>query len=688
EDEILSANVAGRQRYRRGDAGAALAAAAAVVDGTFTTSWVHQGYLEPLPVVTDPELAMQPDAPSARGDLTEGDAAAGSAPVMDAQTHAAIGGEGDTSIEDEILSANVAGRQRYRRGDAGAALAAAAAVVEGTFTTSWVHQGYLEPQASTAWVDADGSVVVETATQGSFAARTDTARAIGVPQHRVRVVPTPLGGAFGGKWPLFESLVAGAALAVGAPVRLALERSEDLVMTQPSQAFRIALRIGADADGRFVGIAARIVADTGAYEESSAESLAAVLVAGPYRWPAFDLSAYGVRTNRFGDGPYRAPSGPPSAFALESLVDELAGRLGLDPLELRRRNLIAEGEPMVDGEAWPRIGVAEVIDAVGASELWRSRDRVGPDEGVGLAIGYWPGANSAAAAACRVSSDGTVQVMTGAVDMSGVAGGFQAIVAEVLGIDPSSVGIETLDTDVAPTSPGSGGSTITYSVGRAIRLAAEATRDAILAAAALQLEIAPDDLELIDGTVRPRGTPDRAIPLARLVRANDRAGRSPIEGHARSEILSLSPSVAAHVAHVRVDRESGRVEVLRHELVQDVGRVLNPALVAGQQHGAVAQAVGWALRERLAHDANAQPLATTFLEYALPRVEDVGAIETRTVEVPSPDGPFGAKGMGEAPVIPGPAAIANAIAAATGIRLRSLPMDPPSVWRALTAESG
>jgi CO/xanthine dehydrogenase Mo-binding subunit len=640
--------------------------------------------LEPLPVVLDPESAMAPESPETRGDLN---LSAGSGASMDAQTHAAVGGEGDASIETESLSANVTGRHRYRRGDVAGALAGAASVVEGAFQTSWVHQGYLEPQVATAWVDPDGSVVVETATQGSFSARSDTARAIGVPQHRVRVVPTPLGGAFGGKWPLFESLVAGAALAAGAPVRLVLERSEDLVTTQPSQPFRIALRIGADADGRFVGIEARIVADTGAFDESSAESLAAILVAGPYHWPAFDLSAYGVRTNRFGDGPYRGPSGPPSAFALESLVDELAQRLAMDPIELRRRNAVAEGEPMVDDEAWPGIGLAQVLDAVEATALWRERDRVPLDEGIGLAVGYWPGANSAAAAACRVSSDGSVRVMTGAVDMSGVAGGFQAIVAEVLGVDPSAIGIETLDTAAAPTSPGSGGSTITYSVGRAIRLAAEATRDAILQAAALQLEIAPEDLELVDGTVRPKGTPDRAIPLAKVVRSNERAGRTPIEGHARSEILSLSPSVVAHVAHVRVDRESGRVDVLRHQLVQDVGRVLNPALVAGQQHGAVAQAVGWALRERLVHDAKGQPLSTTFLEYALPRAEDVGAIEATSVEVPSPDGPFGAKGIGEAPVIPGPAAIANAIAAATGVRLRTLPMDPPSVWRALHAQS-
>ncbi|HET9681709.1 MAG TPA: molybdopterin cofactor-binding domain-containing protein, partial [Candidatus Limnocylindrales bacterium] len=635
-----------------------------------------------LPAVFDPEAAMRPEAPDARTDLGTGGGAS-----MDAQTHAAVGGEGDASIEAEDLSSNVAARTRYRRGDTQAGLASSATVVEGTFRTSWVHQGYLEPQASTAWVDPDGSLVVETATQGTFSARSDTARALGIPQHRVRVVPTPLGGAFGGKWPLFESLVAGAALAVGAPVRLVLERTEDLVATQPSQAFEIALRLGADAEGRFTAIEARIVADTGAFDESSAESLAAILVAGPYRWPAFDLSAYGVRTNRFGDGPYRGPSGPPSAFAVESLVDELAARLGVDPVELRRRNAVAEGEAMVDDEPWPRIGLAEVLAAVDASPLWQARRTVGPDEGIGLAVGYWPGANSAAAAACRVSSDGSVKVMTGAVDMSGVAGGFQAIVAEVLGIDPSSVGIETLDTATAPTSPGSGGSTVTYSVGRAIRMAAEATRDAILEAAARQLEIAPEDLELVEGMVQPRGTPDRAIPLAKVVRANERAGRTPLEGHARSEILSLSPSVTAHLAHVRVDRETGRVDVLRHELIQDVGRVLNPALVAGQQHGAVAQAVGWALRERLAHDAKGQPLATTFLEYALPRVEDVGPIATTSVEVPSPDGPFGAKGIGEAPVIPGPAAIANAIAAATGLRLRALPMDPPSVWRALNGQS-
>lgn len=637
--------------------------------------------LEPLPIVLEPELAMQPDAPIVRGDIET--AAAGGA--MDATTHAAVGGEGDDSIDAEQLSPNVAERTRYRAGDAGGALAAAAATAGGTFETSWVHQGYLEPQATTAWQEPDGRVVVEASTQGTFAARSDVATALGVPVNRIRVVPMPLGGAFGGKWPLNEPLVAAAAVAMGRPVRLVMERTEDQVATQPSESYRIELQIGADAAGRFLGLRARIVADAGAFAEGTASSLAAVLVAGPYRWPSFDISAYGVRTNRFGMGAYRGPSGPPSAFALETLIDELAGTLGLDPVELRRRNAVSDGDAMVDGEPWPPTGVAEVLDAVEATPAWQSRSSLPPDEGVGLAIGVWPGATSPAAAACRVSPDGSVQIVTGTVDMSGVEGGFQAIVADVLGVDPATVAMEVMDTSAAPPTPGSGGSTVTYSVGRAIRAAAEAARDHILEAASLQLEIDAEDLELVDGTVRPKGTPDKAIPLGQLVRRHGGAGRAPIEGQGRTERLSTAPSVAAHVAHVRADRATGRVEVIDHHLVQDVGRVLNPRLVAGQQHGATAQAVGWALRERLGHDANGQPTATTFLEYAMPRAEDVGRIETTAVEVPAPDGPLGAKGIGEAPVIPGPAAIANAIAAATGLRLRRLPMDPVSVWRALAA---
>lgn len=634
---------------------------------------------EPLPTVIDAEGAMDVAAPLARVALAEEGDRAG---AMDAQTHAGVGGASDDSIEAEPWSDNVTGRYRYREGDVRGVLGASAVVKLGKFSTSWIHQGYLEPQACTAWIDDDGTLVIETSTQATFTSRGEVAKALGLELHQVRAVGTPLGGGFGGKWPLFDSLAAAAAWKLRRPVRLAATRTEDFAASNPGQPFGTELRIGADADGRFTGLLATIVADAGAYEEGSAESLAGVLVAGPYAWQAWDIKAYGVRTNRFGVGAYRAPSAPPMAMALETLIDELADALNLDPIELRRRNLIADGARMVDGDAWTSHGGRQVLDALAASPIWQARGSVARDEGVGVALGYWPGATNSAAAACRVSADGSVQVMTGVADMSGVAGGFQAIVADALGIDPSLVQINYVDTGSAPASPGSGGSTITYSAGRAIRKAAEAVGQRLLEAAALQLEIAADDLELVDGTVRPRGTPDKAIPIAKLVRANARVGREPIEAHGTSDRPSMAPSVSGHVARVRVDRETGQIDVLEDHVVQDVGRVLNAALVEGQQHGAAAQGIGWATMEQLVHDANGQLLSGTFLDYAMPRAEDVGRLAVTEVEVPAPDGPLGAKGIGEAPVIAAAAAIANAVAAASGVRLRDLPMHRQRAWRA------
>ena len=640
--------------------------------------------LEPLPPVVDRDAAMVQGAPLARVELAAAGDRAGS---MDAQTHAGVGGGADDSIDAEDWSENVIGRYRYRDGDELGALARSALTVAGDFSTSWIHQGYLEPQACTAWVDPDGTLVIETSTQALFGARREVANALGLPQHRVRAIGSPLGGAFGGKWPLFDTLAAAAALKVGKPVRLAATRSEDFSASNPGQPFATTIRISADEEGRFTRIGARIVADAGAYAEGTAESLAGVLVAGPYAWPSFDIKAYGVRTNRFGVGAYRAPSAPAMCFAVEALIDEMAGRLGLDPIELRRRNLAPIGSPTVDGEAWAVHGAPEVLDALEATPVWRDRSAAANGEGVGIALGYWPGATNAAAAACKVSPDGSVQVTTGVADMSGVAGGFQAIVADALGIAADDVQVVTVDSDAAPSSPGSGGSTITYSAGRAIRAAAEDVGRRLLEAAALQLEISVDDLELFEGSVRPRGTPDKAIPFAKLVRANARAGRAPIEGFGRTDQPSMAPSVSGHAVRVRVDRETGGVTIREDHVVQDVGRVLNAALVEGQQHGAAAQVVGWATHEQLVHDANGQLLTGTFLDYALPRAEDVGRLDVSNVEVPAPDGPLGAKGIGEAPVIAGAAAVANAIAAATGARLRDLPMSRPRVWRALNPSS-
>jgi CO/xanthine dehydrogenase Mo-binding subunit len=632
---------------------------------------------EPLAAVVDLEEAMNPGGPLARLAQEE---SGGDLESIHAGVDSAQGDDGE-----EPLSGNVVGTVRRHEGDLAAAFEASDAVVSGSFRTPWVYQAYVEPQAATAWLEPNGTLVVSTSTQGSFVTQQELNRAFGLPLDRIRVVPEPLGGAFGGKFALMEPLVAGAALTLRRPVRLALTRSEDFQATNPASAQLTHLRIGGRKDGTFTGIEARMIADRGSNAGWGVEGITSLLVAGPYRWEAFDLRGYGVLTNRFTFGAYRAPGAPTAAFALESLLDELAEALGLDPIELRMKNAIEEGEVGASGLPCPVIGTAQVLESIERHPLWRERDALPENEGIGMAAGHWPGGLEPAAAVCRVGADGALTVVTSAVDMSGAASGFALIAAEAFGVSPDQVHIVTTDTAAGPYAGGSGGSKITYTVGAAVYRAAEAAREKLLAAASQELEIAPSDLEVVDGVVRAVGAPDRSITVEEVSRLALRFGGQyePIEGHGGSAQMSGAPSVAAHLAHVRVDPETGEVELLRHVVAQDVGRALNPALVEGQMRGGTAQGIGWALLEELAHDEDGRLVTGSFLDYALPVAERVPEIETLIVEVPAPDGPFGAKGIGEAPVVGVPAAVANAIAAATGVRLRRLPMTAPRVWQAL-----
>ncbi len=302
-----------------------------------------------------------------------------------------------------------------------------------------------------------------------------------------------------------------------------------------------------------------------------------------------------------------------------------------------------------------------------------------------MAAGHWPGGLEPAAAVCRVNSDGTMTVVTSTADMSGVNSGFAIIAAAAFGLSPDAITVVSADSVSGPYAGGSGGSKITYTVGTAVLRAAEAAREKLLAAASQELEIAPDDLEVVDGVVRAVGAPDRSITVEEIAKKTLRFGgrHEPIEGHGGSAQTSGAPSVAAHLSHVRVDRETGEVTLLRHVVAQDVGRALNPALVEGQMRGGAAQGIGWAVFEEMTHDEDGRLVTGSFLDYAIPTAEHVPEIETLIVEVPAPDGPFGAKGIGEAPVVGAPAAIANAVAAAAGTRLYELPMTPPRVWKAL-----
>ena len=313
---------------------------------------------------------------------------------------------------------------------------------------------------------------------------------------------------------------------------------------------------------------------------------------------------------------------------------------------------------------------------------------VSAGEGVGLAIGVWPGAKEPAAAMCRLEPDGTITIITGVVDMSGATSGFAVIAAETFGVPVEAVSIVTADTTSAPQSPTSNASAITYGSGSAVQAAVAEARDRLLRIAADEFEIEPRDLEIIDGVVQPRGSPEAGRPIAEFARELSEAfggEHPPVEGHVATAHSVVAPSVAGHLAHVRVDQETGRVELLGYAVVQDVGRALNPALVEGQMLGGTVQSIGRALYEELVHDDHGQLLTGTFLDYAVPRAAMLPPVDTLIVEVPAPEGPFGAKGIGEASILPGPAAIANAIAAATGLRMRELPMSPRRVWAASEA---
>jgi CO/xanthine dehydrogenase Mo-binding subunit len=632
---------------------------------------------DPLDAVVDVEAAMEPGAPLARRASEE------SGDDLES-VHAGVG-DGEAEAHTERLSANVLNRVHRVDGDAAGVLEVSDVVISGTFRTPWVYQAYLEPLVATAWLDPNGTLVVSTSTQGSFVMRGVLARVFGLAENSIRVIAEPIGGAFGGKFGLIEPLAAGAALALERPVRLVLTRTEDFLATNPVSAQVTHLRIGARKDGTLTGLEARMIVDRGTNTGWGLEGITSMLVAGPYRWEAHDVTGYGVQTNRVTFGAYRGPGAPTAAFALESLLDELARRLEIDPIELRLNNAFAEGDVGLSGTPSPLIGTVEVLERIREHPIWATRDSLPEGEGIGMAAGHWPGGLEPAAAVCRVDADGTMTVVTSAADMSGVTSGFAVIAAAAFGLSPDDVRVVTADTSSGPYAGGSGGSKVTYTVGTAVLRAAMSAREKALAAASQELEIAPDDLEVVDGVVRAVGAPDRSITVAELARKALRFGGTyePIEGHGGSAQTSGAPSVAAHLSHVRVDRETGEIELLRHVIAQDVGRALNPALVEGQMRGGATQGMGWALFEELGHDEDGRLLTGSFLDYAIPTAERVPEIETLIVEVPAPDGPFGAKGIGEAPVVGAPAAVANAVAAATGVRFYELPMTAPRVWSAL-----
>lgn len=594
----------------------------------------------------------------------------------DAAAHTSAEGEAE-HIE---RPANATSADRYTRGDAEAGLREADVVVEHEYSTAWVHQAYLEPQSSVAVPDGAGGITIYTSTQGQFFVRSEVAAALGIPEHRVKVVALEVGGAFGAKYALLDPLVAGLAWKVGQPVRLVYTRSEDFLAACPAPGTIVRVKTGARRDGSLTALDATVIVDTGSYPGGTA-GIVSLLLGGTYRWPNLRIDAYEVLTNKPGSGAYRAPGAPQACFAIEGQMEEMARRLDLDPMEFRMKNAVVEGDPMPDGPPWSRIGTREVLEAIKNHPLWQRRAQKAPGEGIAMAFGGWPGGTQPASAACRLNADGTMSIVVGSVDISGTSSGFALLAAEALGLSTENVEVVAADTDSAPFAGASGGSKITYTVGAAVMGAAREARRQVLEIAADHLEAAPEDLHIVGDQVQVRGVPDRGVSLKRIAQLSTGFGEKyqPVLGQGRVGQPQAAPGFVAHLARVHVDEDTGVVRVLEYVSAQDVGRAINPAGVEGQVRGGVTQGIGWALYEQMVYDESGHLRTGSFADYDLPSAPEIPPIENIMIEVPSKDGPLGARGVGEPPVVPAAATIANAIYDAIGVRPTELPITPEKV---------
>ncbi len=621
---------------------------------------------EPLPATVDSKAAMREGAAQVLD--TEETADSGDASMHGAGT--------DAESEDSPAKRppNVTGVVNLKRGNAGAALKTADVVVKATYSLAGVHHSPMEPHVSMVRPEPDGGMTVWAPTQGPFYVRDEVAKVLDIPTYKVRVIPMAVGGGFGGKVTLLETLLVLLARRTGRALRLTLTRQQVFGVARSAPAASFDLELGAKRDGTLVALRARYHYDNGASAGWHC-GITGSFLTGTYQCPNFEITGYEVSTNKTPVDAYRAPGAPQAYFALESALDELALELKLDPIELRLRNASREGDLGAEDKPWPRIAMVECLEEAGRHPLYTAPCEDG--EGVGIALGSWGGARTPSAAGCRVEPDGTLTVHIGTVDVSGSTTGLAMIAAESFGISLDKVRIETGDTGVAPFGPIAAGSQVTYSVGGAVQEAALEARRQLLEIATNELEAAPEDLEIVDGRVTVRGVPDRFVEITRLVTlSTEFMGQyRPIQATGRSAVQEASPMFTVHIARVRTDAETGAFQLTGYAAIQDVGHAINPPEAEGQIHGGAVQGLGRALGEQLVYDADGQLRTASFLDYELPTADQLPEIDVRLIEVRSAVGPLGAKGVGEPPAIPGPAALANALARATGTRVRDLPID-------------
>lgn len=600
---------------------------------------------------------------------------------------------------------NVCGRTVVETGDVDAAFARAAVVVEGRYSTPRVHQGYIEPRSCLAVEDGEGGFHVTTSTQNPFGVRATLAAVLDLPESQVRITASTVGGGFGGKLDVtMEHFACLLARKSGRPVKMVASRAEELAAANPRENSVVRIRSAIDEHGRIVGRHVECLLDAGAYAHDTPfiGAVASLQGTGPYLIENVRSSAVSVYTNTQPTGAYRGPSGPQMVLAVEAHMDDIAARLGEDRIMLRRKHFFRDGDVALNGQKLEHPTIAECLDRVlQAIDYDAPRP---PGRGVGVACAWWTTTAGPAAATARLETDGSVAVVTGGTEIGSgaLAAGVVHLTAEALGVPVGKVRLaSTGDTGTGAMDFGAQGSRTTFNVGNAVLAACDDVRRQILTEAAHLLEASPEDLHITDGAVRVRGVDGVSVTLEQVARSA-LTTTGPIHASARyvapptpHDVSCVgpqhfyptfnSPSFHCHAAEVQVDEETGRVDVLRYVVAQDVGKALVPPAIEGQIQGGVLQGIGLALfEEETLHDGVVRN--TTLDGYKLPTVMEAPTVECLLVEQPSAHGPHGAKGVGEPPIIAPAAALANAVAAATGRVIHDLPMTPDRVLAALTRQ--
>ncbi|MDP7627976.1 MAG: xanthine dehydrogenase family protein molybdopterin-binding subunit [SAR202 cluster bacterium] len=578
---------------------------------------------------------------------------------------------------------NIASHAQLRLGDVEKGFAGSAHIVEREFRTATVHQGYIEPHSATGWWTANNRATIWGSSQGHFQIRDRTSVVLGIPYSSIKVVPMEIGGGFGGKTTIYlEPIAAMLSKKAGVPVKVTMSRTEVLEATGPTSGCYMKVKIGTDNYGKILAAYADLKFEAGAFPGSPVGA-AANCIFTPYDIENVLIDGYDIVNNKPKTNAYRAPGAPLGAFAAETLLDELSEKLGIDPLDLRIMNGAKEGTIRPSGITNPKIGCIETAQAVKEHDHYTSTID-GKYRGRGVASGFWINGSGAACAIANVNFDGTVNLTIGSMDIGGLRPAAAQHVSEVLGIPVEDVSPQVGDTDTIGYTSMTGGSGAAFKTGWASFEAAQDVKRQLLQRAAEVWETSLDDIELVKGVFRHSSDPELTMSFKELASKLPDTG-GPVVGRANLDPRGPGSAFATHVVDVEVDPDTGKVEILRYTAAQDAGRAIHPSYVEGQIQGGVVQGIGWALNEEYFMSDDGIMMNSSLLDYRMPTSLDLPMIETLVVEVPNPLHPYGVRGVGEVPIVPPLAAIANAIFHATGVRMTELPMNPSSVASAIKA---